>query len=218
MQPSTGPDPVSTAAATAHAGAGVGQRAVLVRHGETEWSRTGRHTGRADIPLTPRGEAQARQTGLHLRGWRFAEVRVSPLGRARRTCELAGVAQGAVADPRLQEWDYGAYEGLTAEEIRARRPGWTIWRDGVVGGESAADVAHRARAVIAEVRQVQGDVALFAHGHLLRILAACWCDLPVGAAAHLELGAGAISVLGWERETPTISRWNDTSHLLSPPG
>jgi probable phosphoglycerate mutase len=190
------------------------QRVVLVRHGETAWSRSGRHTGRSDIPLDPEGEAQARRLRDRLRGWSFAEVLFSPLQRARSTCEIAGLAASARPDPDLQEWDYGAYEGRTADEIRADRPGWVIWRDGVIGGETAADVGRRADSVIARVRAVDGDVALFAHGHLLRILAARWCRLPVLTGESLALSPAAVSVLGYEREAPCVWLWNDTSHLV----
>ncbi|HXZ99961.1 MAG TPA: histidine phosphatase family protein [Candidatus Binatia bacterium] len=186
---------------------------VLVRHGETEWSRSGRHTGRSDIALDPEGEAQARWLRHRLREWRFATVMVSPLRRARKTCDIAGFGRAARVEPDLQEWDYGSYEGRTAEEIREQRPGWTIWRDGVVGGETAEDVARRAESVLASVRAAGGDVALFAHGHLLRILAARWCDLPPVAGEHLAFSAGAISILGSDRDAPIIWRWNDTSHL-----
>jgi broad specificity phosphatase PhoE len=189
------------------------QRVVLVRHGETEWSRTGRHTGRTDIPLDPEGEVQARLLGPRLAQWKFAEVLYSPLQRARRTCELAGLMAGARPDPDIQEWAYGAYEGRTADEIRADRPGWVIWKDGVSGGETLADVGRRADAVIERVRGVAGDVALFAHGHFLRILASRWCDLPALAGESLALSAAAVSVLGYEREDPVIWLWNDTSHL-----
>jgi broad specificity phosphatase PhoE len=192
---------------------GLAQRVVLVRHGETAWSRTGRHTGRTDIPLDSEGEAQARLLGPRLAQWKFAEVLYSPLQRARRTCELAGMMAAARPDPDIQEWAYGAYEGRTADEIRADRPGWVIWKDGVSGGETLADVGRRADSVIERVRGVAGDVALFAHGHFLRILASRWCDLPALAGESLALSAAAVSVLGYEREDPVIWLWNDTSHL-----
>jgi broad specificity phosphatase PhoE len=192
---------------------GLAQRVVLVRHGETEWSRTGRHTGRTDLPLDREGEAQARLLGPRLAEWKFAEVLYSPLQRARRTCELAGLMAGARPDPDMQEWAYGAYEGRTADEIRAERPGWVIWKDGVVGGETLADVGHRADSVIERVRGVAGDVALFAHGHFLRILTARWCALPTLTAESLALSPAAVSVLGYEREHPAIWLWNDTSQL-----
>jgi len=194
---------------------GLEQRVVLVRHGETEWSRTGRHTGRTDIPLDQRGEAQARVLGPRLAEWKFAEVLYSPLQRARRTCELAGLMTGARPDPDMQEWAYGAYEGRTADDIRAERPGWVIWKDGVVGGETLADVGHRADSVIERVRGVAGDVALFAHGHFLRILTARWCDLPAVTAESLALSPAAVSILGYEREHPAIWLWDDISHLSS---
>ncbi len=188
------------------------RRVLLVRHGETEWSRSGRHTGRRDLPLDAEGEAQARRLRRHLRGWAAATVLVSPLQRARRTCELAGFARGAQVDPRMQEWDYGAYEGRTADEIQVERPSWTIWKDGVMGGETIDDVARRAESVIVRVRVIQGDVALFAHGHFLRILAARWCDLPAAAAEHLALSPAAVSVLGTDRGSSTVWRWNDNFH------
>ncbi len=186
---------------------------VLVRHGETEWSRAGRHTGRSDVPLDTEGEAQARWLRHGLREWRFAAVLVSPLARARRTCEIAGFADSAEADPEVEEWAYGEYEGRTAEEIRRERPGWTIWRDGVVGGETLEDVRRRAESVATRVRGVEGNVAIFAHGHFLRIFAARWCTLPATAAEHLAFSAGAVSILGLDRGAPIVWRWNDTSHL-----
>jgi len=189
------------------------QRVVLVRHGETEWSRIGRHTGRTDIALDRAGEAQARLLGPRLAEWTFSAVLYSPLQRARRTCELAGLMAGALPDPDMQEWAYGAYEGRTADEIRADRPGWVIWKDGVVGGETLADVGRRADSVIERVRGVAGDVALFAHGHFLRILTARWCDLPALTAESLALSPAGVSVLGYEREDPAIWLWNDVSHL-----
>ncbi len=192
---------------------GRAQMVVLVRHGETEWSRVGRHTGRSDIPLDAEGVAQARWLHHLLSDWRFACVLVSPLRRARKTCEIAGWAAQAETDPDVQEWDYGAYEGRTAEEIQEERPGWTIWRDGVVGGETIDDVSRRANSVVARVRAVSGDVAIFAHGHFLRILAARWCGLPALAAEHLAFSAGAVSMVGWDRGSPIVWRWNDTAHL-----
>ena len=186
------------------------QRVLLVRHGETEWSRSGRHTGRRDLPLDGEGEVQARRLRRHLQQWATATVLVSPLQRARRTCELAGFSERAQVDPAMQEWDYGAYEGRTADEIQTERPGWTIWKDGVAGGESIDDVARRAETVIARVRSVPGDVALFAHGHFLRILAARWCCLPPTVAEHLALSAAAVSILGSDRGSAVVWRWNDT--------
>jgi probable phosphoglycerate mutase len=186
------------------------QRVLLVRHGETDWSRSGRHSGRRDLPLDAQGEAPARRLRSHLREWAAATVLVSPLQRARRTCELAGCAGRALVDPAMQEWDYGAYEGRTADEIQAERPGWTIWKDGVVGGETIDDVARRAESVIARVRSVPGDVALFAHGHFLRILAVRWCGLPAAVAEHLAFSPAAASILGSDRGSAVIWRWNDT--------
>jgi broad specificity phosphatase PhoE len=194
------------------------QRVVLVRHGETEWSRTGKHTGRSDIPLTTHGEAQARQLRRRLRAFHFAAVLVSPLARARRTCEIAGCAAVAEEDPDVLEWNYGEYEGMTAEEIRQERPGWTIWRDGVIGGESIEDVSRRAESVATRVRAVEGNVAIFAHGHFLRIFAARWCRFPATAAEHLAFSAGAMSLLGSDRGAPIIWSWNDTLHLLGGDG
>ena len=202
--------------ASADRAGSTGQRVVLVRHGETEWSRTGQHTGRSDIPLDPEGEEQARRLRGRLSGWRFAEVLSSPLRRAWRTCELAGYAASAHPDPDIQEWYYGAYEGRTAAEIRVERPGWEIWRDGVVGGESVDDVSRRADRTIERVRSIAGDVALFAHGHFLRILASRWCGVSALAGEHLGLSPGAVSVLGYEREASVIWLWNDTSHLTAP--
>lgn len=180
----------------------------LVRHGETEWSRTGQHTGRTDIPLTETGREQARAIGRRLAGREFALVLTSPLGRARETCELAGFGARARVEPNLREWDYGDYEGRTTAEIRAERPDWSLWRDGVPGGETIAQVAERARAALAETGAAEGDALLFAHGHLLRILAACWVGLPAEAARLLALGTASISSLGYERDTRVITRWN----------
>jgi broad specificity phosphatase PhoE len=189
------------------------QTVVLIRHGETAWSRSGKHTGRCDVPLDAEGEAQARRLGDRLRDWHFAAILVSPLARARRTCEIAGYAAAAQEDPEVQEWGYGVYEGRTADEIRRERPGWTIWHDGVMGGETLEDVARRAESVAARVRAVDGDVAIFSHGHFLRIFTARWCRLAATAGEHLALSAGAISVLGFDRGAPIIWRWNDSEHL-----
>lgn len=186
---------------------------VLVRHGETAWSRADRHTGRSDVPLDPEGAEQAERLRGWLRQWTFAEVLCSPLQRARRTCEIAGYAAVARPDREMEEWDYGAYEGLTSAQIRADHPGWTIWKDGVAGGETVADVGRRADSVIGRVREVSGDVALFAHGHFLRILAARWCELPVLVAERLAFSPAAVSVLGYDRGDPVICLWNETCHL-----
>lgn len=182
---------------------------MLVRHAETEWSRTGRHTGRTDIPLTDAGRAAAQTLAGRLARWRFELVLVSPLRRARETCELCGL--GDLAQPReeLLEWHYGDYDGLTTDEILARRAGWSLWRDGCPGGESAAQVGARADRVIAELGEVQRPVAIFSHGHMLRVLGARWIELDPHEGARLGLAAGAISILGHERATAILASWND---------
>lgn len=183
----------------------------LVRHGETEWSRTGKHTGRTDIPLTERGREQAVAVGAALRGRRFALVLTSPLERAAETCRLAGYGEVAERREDLMEWDYGAYEGRKTVDIREERPGWTLWRDGVTGGETAAEVGARADRVIAELRALTGDAVVFAHGHMLRVLAARWIGLAPWAGQLLALDPATISVLGYERETPVLRSWNVTA-------
>jgi broad specificity phosphatase PhoE len=181
----------------------------LVRHAETEWSRTGKHTGRTDIPLTDHGREVARSMRARLEGHAFALVLCSPLARARETAKLAGLECSGLRDDLL-EWDYGEYEGITTPEIRERRPGWYLWRDGVPGGETPDDVAARCDRVIAEARAADGDVALVAHGHILRALGARWVDEPAAFGGRLHLGTGSISVLGYEREVATIALWNAT--------
>lgn len=180
----------------------------IIRHGQTEWSRSGRHTGRTDIPLTERGEREAAELRLRLGAQRFSLVFSSPLLRAWDTCRLAGYGDVAVKTDDLLEWDYGAYEGRTAAEIREEVPGWSIWTDGVPGGETAEQVATRARRVMDQAAQTAGDVALFAHGHVLRILAATWVGLPTLDGRLFALGAAAISVLGWENGDRVIRTWN----------
>jgi probable phosphoglycerate mutase len=184
--------------------------AVLVRHAETEWSLNGRHTGRSDIPLTEHGRDVARALRERLSGWSFDLVLVSPAVRARETCELCGLDPASQLRPDLLEWDYGDYEGLTTPEIREQRPDWQLWRDGCPGGESAEDVGVRADRVIDEIRSDGGEVAVFSHGHMLRVLGARWVALGPESGARLGLSTAAICVLGHERETPVIARWNDT--------
>jgi broad specificity phosphatase PhoE len=184
------------------------QAVVLVRHGDTEWSVAGRHTGRTDVPLTQQGREEAARVGRALRGRRFVRVLVSPLSRARETAKLAGLGEVAELRDDLAEWDYGADEGRTTAEIRAGRPGWTIWDDGVTGGETAEEVGARADRVIAEVRTIDGDVVLFAHGHVLRVLAARWLGLEARAGALFVLDPATISALGYERERAVIRSWN----------
>jgi len=184
--------------------------AVLVRHAETEWSLSGRHTGRTDIPLTEHGREAARALRERLSAWHFDLVLVSPSVRARETCELCGLGAEAQARPDLLEWDYGEYEGLTTVEIHAQRPDWVLWRDGCPGGESPADVGARADRVIAEIAAGGGGVAVFSHGHILRVLGARWIALGPENGGRLALSTGAISVLGHERDTAVIARWNQT--------
>ena len=183
---------------------------VLVRHGETEWSAAGRHTGRTDVPLDETGRREARALAESLAGRDFALVLTSPLSRAVETCRLAGLGDRAQVRDDLAEWDYGEYEGRTTPEIRAGRPGWSLWADGVVGGETIADVGARVDRVIAEAARAGGDVALFAHGHVLRVLAARWLGLEPDAGKLLALDPASVSVLGWEREWRVIRSWNET--------
>ncbi|HVA58577.1 MAG TPA: histidine phosphatase family protein [Gemmatimonadaceae bacterium] len=185
----------------------------LCRHGETPWTVLGRHTGRTDVALTPRGERQAVALGRRLACRPFALVLTSPLVRARDTCRLAGYGDTAVIEPDLQEWDYGAYEGLTTQEIRVEQPAWTNWKDGAPLGESPTDVGRRADRVIARVRGIDGDGAVFAHGHLLRVLAARWLGLPPSAGALYALDTASVSVMGFEREQRVIHHWNEICHL-----
>ena len=185
------------------------QQIVLVRHGETEWSREGRHTGRTDLPLTERGREEAAALGGALAGRRFALVLTSPLVRAAETCTLAGLGDVALARDDLREWDYGRYEGRTTEEIREERPGWTLWRDGCPGGESSADVGARADRVVAELRAADGDVAVFAHGHLLRVLGARWVGLDPSTGGRLAFDTATVSILGHHREVAVLQLWND---------
>jgi probable phosphoglycerate mutase len=188
-------------------------RLVLVRHGETAWSASGRHTGWTDIPLTEAGIAQAQELAGRLAGERFAAVFSSPLSRAFETCRIAGLADRATVTDDLREWDYGVYEGRTTDEIRREVPGWTIWSADVRDGESVEAVGRRVDRVIDLALAADGDVALFGHGHCLRILAARWMGLPPEAGAMLELSTATVSRLGWERERRVVELWNDGSHL-----
>jgi broad specificity phosphatase PhoE len=190
-----------------------GTRLFLVRHGETEWSASGRHTGWTDIPLNENGIEQAERLGERLVGYTFAHVVSSPLSRAHDTCRIGGLADVAVVDPDLREWDYGEFEGRTTDEIRRELPGWTIWSAQITRGESVDDVGRRVDRVMAKVLAVDGDVAIFGHGHALRILAARWLGLEPGAGSLFELSTATISRLGWERERRVIELWNGAAHL-----
>lgn len=185
----------------------------LVRHGETEWSKSGQHTGRTDIPLTATGEQQGRALGRHLAGRRFALVLTSPLSRARETCRLAGLDAVAQVSDDLLEWNYGVYEGRTTAAVRAEQPGWSIWTTAVPQGETVEQVGERARHVIERADAADGHVALFAHAHFLRILGACWVGLPPIHGRNLTLGTASISMLGYERETRVIEIWNQDWRL-----
>jgi broad specificity phosphatase PhoE len=180
----------------------------LIRHGETEWSRTGQHTGLTDLPLTETGRRAARALAPTLGAQSFALVLTSPLTRARETCELAGLGGRAEVDRDLLEWNYGEYEGLTTAEIRERRPAWLLFTDGAPGGERPDDVGRRVDRVIARARTAPGNVAMFAHGHVLRVLTARWLGWPVAAGRHFLLDTGTVNVLSAYREAPAIRRWN----------
>ncbi|WP_329132261.1 histidine phosphatase family protein [Streptomyces sp. NBC_01476] len=193
-------------------------RILLVRHGQTEWSLSGRHTGRTDIPLTAEGRRTALLLGERLaagpwQGLPGVEVRTSPLLRAAATAELAGFGSRVKEWDALLEWDYGDYEGLTPAQLQELRPGFHIWRDGVPGGESLASVAARADEVISWARGSSHDVLLFAHGHFLRVLGARWLGFDPAFAAALRLDPASLSILGWAYGAPALERWNDTGHL-----
>jgi broad specificity phosphatase PhoE len=188
-------------------------RVILARHGETEWSASGKHTSVTDVPLLESGRRDARLLGERLAGRSFALVLTSPRERARETCALAGLGDGAVVDEDLVEVDYGAYEGRTTPEIREERPGWSVWDGGAPGGETVEQVGVRADRVIARCLEVDGDVALFAHGHFLRILGARWMGLDAVVGGNLGLSTGSLCELGFERERRVVWVWNDTSHL-----
>jgi broad specificity phosphatase PhoE len=190
------------------------QRVVLVRHGETEWSRSHRHTGRTDVPLTEAGREQALAAGRALVGARFELVLTSPLTRALDTCRLAGLGERAVVVADLAEWDYGAAEGRSTAQIQEETPGWTVWTHPVVGvGETVEAVGNRADRVIERIAAAGGDVAVFAHGHLLRILTARWLGMDAAGGRHFVLGTATISVLGYEHGNRVVEVWNDDTHL-----
>jgi broad specificity phosphatase PhoE len=189
----------------------VGTELWLVRHGETEWSLSGAHTSRTDIPLTDHGRKRAEELRDYLKGTKFDAVFESPMQRARETCAIAGFGDQAVVEKGLMEWDYGVYEGKTTKDIQAEIPGWSVWKNEIVGGETAEHVGERADGVIARALAAApdgGKVALFAHAHILRILAARWIGLLATGGSLLALGTGSVSRLGWERETRVIESWN----------
>jgi broad specificity phosphatase PhoE len=183
-------------------------RVFAIRHGETAWSLSGQHTGTTDIPLTDNGRRLAERIRPVLAKEAFALVLVSPLSRARETCDLAGLGRTAIIDADLGEWNYGEYEGLTPQQIHAGAPGWLIFRDGCPGGETPAEIGARVDRVIARARAVEGDVALFAHGHVLRVLVARWLGLPASAGQHFLLDTGTLNVLGYYRGIPAVKTWN----------
>ena len=183
-------------------------RLVLARHGETEWSRTGRHTGRTDIPLTARGREQAERLGRALRGRTFSRVLSSPLVRAVDTCRIAGFGDRVELLDDLREWDYGAYEGRTRAEIAGEVPGWTVWTHPIVDWESLIELGRRADRVIAATLPIGGDVLLFSHGHILRVLAARWIEQRPVLGSRLELATATLSELGWEQDRRVIEGWN----------
>jgi len=188
---------------------------VLVRHGETEWSSTGRHTGRTDIGLTAQGRSQADQIAAKLGGRTFAQVWTSPLVRALETCERAGLSTTAQTLDDLMEWDYGEYEGTTTAEVRVDVPAWSVWTHPIIGGESVNEVGDRADAILDRALRADGDLCLFAHGHFLRILAARWLGLPADAGRLLALDTATVSTLGFERETHVVRTWNEGCHLTA---
>ena len=189
------------------------RRIWLVRHGETEWSKSGQHTGRTDIALTANGERQAKALGSLLVGREFSLVLVSPMSRARATCRLAGLGDKMEVTEDLHEWNYGIYEGVTTKAVREKHPDWSIWESPIPEGETIEQVGARACRVIGRVETVDGDVAMFAHGHILRILGACWMGLAPIHGRNLGLNTATLSVLGYERETRVIQIWNESPSI-----
>jgi len=193
----------------------------LIRHGATEWSATGRHTSRTDVPLSEDGRRQASHLQAMLQNLRFSVVLTSPLQRARQTCELAGLGARARVEPELLEWDYGAYEGQTTAQIHGTRPHWNLFNDGCPEGESSAQISARADRLLAALSQAEGLVALFSHGHFLRVVASRWIGLPAREGQHLALDPASLGVLGFEHPgggVPTLSQWNAGPHGLFPNG
>lgn len=188
------------------------QKVYLLRHGETEWSLNGRHTGVTDIPLTENGRKLARQLQPILAKEQFVMVLTSPLQRARDTCELAGLGTLASVDRDLMEWNYGEYDGLTTDQIRQTRPDWSVFSDGCPGGESPLQVSVRADRIVSRVRSVDGNVALFSHGHILRVLAARWINLSASYGENFLLDTATLNVLGYYRESPAFKIWNAPLH------
>ena len=184
------------------------QQVYLIRHGETEWSLNGQHTGVTDLPLTENGRKLAKRLEPILAKETFERVLTSPLERARKTCELAGLGERAAVDSDLMEWNYGSYEGLTSKEIRAQAPGWMLFTDGCPGGENPEQVGARADRLIARVREVEGNVALFAHGHIFRVVAARWLGLPPAAGCHFLLDTATLNILGYYQGIPAVKLWN----------
>ncbi len=191
------------------------QSVYLARHGETAWSLSGRHTGLTDLPLTERGERNARQLGKRLAGLAFEKILTSPLQRARRTCELSGFGNAAEVDRNLLEWNYGDYEGQRTPDILANCPDWQLFRDGCPGGETPEQVGERADAVVSRLRGINGNVLVFSSGHILRVLAARWLGLEPSAGRFFMLNTGSVSMLGYENSQshPAVRLWNETSHL-----
>jgi broad specificity phosphatase PhoE len=189
----------------------------LARHGETAWSISGQHTGLTDLPLTDRGESNARRLGDRLKGLRFDKVFTSPLQRAVRTCELAGFGARAEVDRDLLEWNYGEYEGLRTEEIHAKRPNWELFRDGCPGGESPTQIGARADRVVSRIREIGGNVLIFSSGHILRVLTARWLGLEPAGGKYFALSTASLSALSYEHNLskPVIQLWNDTNHVVS---
>ena len=185
------------------------QRVYVIRHGETEWSVSGQHTGITDVPLTPNGRAMARMLAHALREMEFEVVLSSPLRRALETCEIAGLGKRVVLEPDLVEWNYGVYEGRTPQQIRQQDPDWLLFRDGAPGGETPEQVGVRVDCVIARIRATEGDVAVFAHGHILRVFGARWLELDVSYGSRFRLDTSTISVLSYYHGIPAIERWND---------
>ncbi|MGH8958853.1 MAG: histidine phosphatase family protein [Acidimicrobiia bacterium] len=186
-------------------------RVVLVRHGQTEWTMTHRHTGRTDIPLTEQGREEARNLGRRLSAFDFELVMTSPALRTHESASLAGLGASAVANPDLWEWDYGKYEGVTTADTRKEIEGWSVWTHEIIGGESLQHVGERCDRVVQRIKRVAGDVAVFGHGHALRVLAARWLGQEPGFGARLVLSTASISILGYERETPAIILWNEVA-------